>query len=390
MINMSLFSQLLKLFPRDQFQSLVTLHKTEYRSKGFKSWEQFVSMLFCQLAQAASLREISMGLKSCEGKLSHLGISAPPRSTLANANKVRSWKFYEGLFNNLLGKVTSEAKLKGHKFSFSNKLFSIDASTIDLCLSVFDWAKYTKTKGAIKLHMRLDHDGYLPNFLLVTDGKVADVTAAWKFPYEKGSISVFDRGYNDFSLYHHINDRGAFFVTRLKSNTLYKVTKGHQLPTDTDGCIVSDSTIKLTGNAAEKDCPELLRVVESIDTEGRTIKFLTNNHELTANTISEIYRERWKIELFFKEIKQNLKIKTFVGTSENAVMTQVYTALISILLLKYLKLKSTYNWSMSNLVSLLRMNLFTQKDLWKWICEPYGIPPNNTLTKPIQEVMKMG
>lgn len=387
---MSLFSQLLKLFPRAQFQSLVTLHKTEYRSKGFKSWDQFVSMLFCQLAQAASLREISMGLKSCEGKLSHLGITAPPRSTLANANKVRSWKFYEALFNNLLEKVTSEAKFKGNKFSFSNKLFSIDASTIDLCLSVFDWAKYTKTKGAIKLHMRLDHDGYLPNFLLVTDGKVADVTAAWKFPYEKGSISVFDRGYNDFSLFHHINNKRAFFVTRLKSNTLYKVTEEHQLPVDTDECIVSDSTIKLTGKAAEKDCPELLRVVESTDTEGRTIKFLTNNHDLTANTISEIYRERWKIELFFKEIKQNLKIKTFVGTSENAVMTQVYTALISILLLKYLKLKSSYNWSMSNLVSLLRMNLFTQKDLWKWICKPYEIPPDKALTQPIQEMINMG
>jgi len=389
MKNMSLFSQILQLFPRATFANFVSTHKTEYRSKGFSSWDQFVSMLFCQLGQAKSLREISYGLKSCLGKLSHLGISSPKRSTLSYANKNRNWQLFEDIFQNLLVKVTNEAKLKGNNFKFKNKLYSIDSSVIDLCLNVFDWAHYTRTKGAIKLHMRLDHNGYIPDFLVVTDGKQSDVTTAWQFPYDAGSITVFDRGYNDYSLFDHITKENAFFVTRLKKNALYKTIKELTLSPDSDEDISLDSIIKLTGKGAEEAYEGNLRLIVSKDTEGREVRFLTNNFELSTNTISEIYRERWKIELFFKEIKQNLKIKTFVGTTHNAVMTQIYTALISILILKYIKLKSSFNWSMSNLGAVLRMNLFTYKNLWKWIDDPFAELQTKAESSLIQEEIKM-
>lgn len=367
MKNMSLFSQILSLIPRSQFKALVDKHNVEYRSKGFSSWDQLVSMLFCQFAQAASLREISMGLQSCEGKLSHLGIKPPKKSTLANANKVRSWEFYKALFESLLGVVKSGAQGNTRKFNFKHKLFSIDASTIDLCLNVFDWAKYKTTKGAIKLHVRLDHDGYLPDFVVVTDGKVHDVSAAWQFPYERGTITVFDRGYVDYSLFSHINSQEAFFVTRVKKNAVYTLIEEHDIPDNSDEDLLSDSTIILNG----KEYTDPIRLICIRDVEGREIRFLTNNFALDAQTISDIYRERWKIELFFKELKQNLKIKTFVGTTKNAVMTQVYTALITILLLKYLKAKSSFKWSMSNLVAMIRMNLFTNKNLWEWLNKPF-------------------
>jgi len=371
MKNMSLFSQILDLIPKNIFKKLVKKHKAEYRSKGQSSWDQLVAMLFCQFAQAASLREITYGLQSCEGKLSHLGIEPPSRSTLANANKVRSWELYKELFDELLKTVKSESKSTTKNFTFSQKLYSIDSSTIDLCLSVFSWAKYRTTKGAVKLHMRLDHDGYIPDFLVVTDGKKSDVATAWEYPYDKGTISVFDRGYNDFKLFQHITNLDAFFVTRLKSNTKFEVIEELPLPENHDPNLISDSIIKLTGQGADDAYSGNLRLICAVHADGYVMKFLTNNFELSAETISEIYRERWKIELFFKEIKQNLKVKTFVGTSENAVMIQIYTALITILLLKYLKMKSTYKWSMSNLAALIRMNLFTHKPLMKWINAPF-------------------
>lgn len=386
MKNMSLFSQILSLIPRSLFKSLASQFGVEYRSKGFSSWDQFVSMLFCQFAQASSLREITMGLQSCEGKLSHLGMSAPKRSTLSYANQNRPWEFYQGLFESLLGRIRSEVGMRNQNFNFKNKLFSIDASTIDLCLTVFDWAKFRTTKGAIKLHVRLDHDGYLPDFIIVTDGKVHDVTAAWSFPYERGSITVFDRGYVDYSLFKHIHNEYAFFVTRLKKNAAYTTLEELVIPSEADDDIISDSIIKLKSD----EYIEPLRIIRVIDVEGRTIQFLTNNFELDAETISEIYRERWQIELFFKELKQNLKIKTFVGTSKNAVMTQIYTALISILLFKYMKVKSSFGWSMSNLVTMIRMNLFTHKDLWGWIEHPFDAPPDKDCTQVEQMEISFG
>jgi len=369
----SMFSQILKLIPRTDFERLVKETKAEHRSKGLSSWSQFVAMLFCQLGRAHSLREIEGGLKSCEGKLAHLGIEAPARSSLSYANGHRPWELFEKVFYGLFGIVASKAVGK-KRFRFKNKLVSLDSTVIDLCLSMYDWAKYRRTKGAVKLHLVLDHDGYLPCFGLVTDGKVADVKAAWQIAFAPSTIVVDDRGYNDYRLFADWTDSGVFFVTRMKDNAQFDVVEEREPPQNRN--ILKDQTIRLTGMGALEKCPHLLRRVEAIrEDTGDILVFLTNHHGLGASTIAAIYKDRWQIELFFKALKQNLKIKTFVGTSANAVKTQIWTALISMLLLRYLQLSSRFGWSLSNLVALLRMNLFTHRDLMAWLDKPFATPP---------------
>lgn len=370
----SMFSQILKLIPRTDFERIVKETKAEYRSKGLSSWSQFVAMLFCQLGRAHSLREIEGGLKSCEGKLAHLGIEAPARSSLSYANGHRPWELFEKVFYGLFEIVAAKAVGK-KKFRFKNKLVSIDSTVIDLCLSMYDWAKFRTTKGAVKLHLVLDHDGYLPCFGIITDGKVADVKAAHQMHFAPGTIVVDDRGYNDFRLFAKWTDADIYFVTRMKDNTLFEVVEEHVVPKNRN--IVKDQTIRLTGTGAQDKCPYLLRRVEAIrEDTGDTLVFITNHHGLGASTIAAIYKDRWQIELFFKAIKQNLKIKTFVGTSANAVRTQIWTALIAMLLLRYLQLSSQFGWSLANLVALLRMNLFTHRDLMAWVNQPFTTPPD--------------
>jgi hypothetical protein len=371
----SMFSQLLKLLPRLEFESLVKKTKSEYAAKGFSSWSQLVSMMFCQLGRAHSLREIEGGLKSCEGKLAHLGIEAPARSSLSYANARRPWQLFEGVFHGLLEKVSCEAAGRRHKFRFKNKLVSIDSTVIDLSLSMYDWAKYKRTKGAVKLHMVLDHDGYLPCFGVVTDGTVQDVKVAQQLRFTPGTIVVEDRGYNDYRLFGRWCDQGVFFVTRMKSHTLYEVVQQRLIMPK--GNIVNDQLVRLSGRDADEKCPHVLRRVEAVrEDTGETLVFVTNLLDLSPATIAAIYKDRWQIELFFKVLKQNLKIKTFVGTSANAVRTQIWTALICMLLLRYLQLRSRFGWSMANLVALLRMNLFTHRDLNAWIDEPFAVPPD--------------
>ena len=370
----SMFSQILKLIPRTDFERMVKETGAEYRSKGLSSWSQFVGMLFCQLGRAHSLREIEGGLKSCEGKLAHLGIEAPARSSLSYANGHRPWELFEKVFYGLFETVAAKAVGK-KKFRFKNKLVSIDSTVIDLCLSMYDWAKFRTTKGAVKLHLVLDHDGYLPCFGIITDGKVADVKAAHQMYFAPDTIVVDDRGYNDYRLFAKWTEAGVYFVTRMKDNTLFEVVEEHTVPQNRN--IIKDQTIRLTGIGAQEKCPHLLRRVEAIrEDTGGTLVFITNHHGLGASTIAAIYKDRWQIELFFKAIKQNLKIKTFVGTSANAVKTQIWTALISMLLLRYLQLSSRFGWSLSNLVALLRMNLFTHRDLMAWLDEPFTTPPD--------------
>lgn len=370
----SMFSQILKLIPRTDFARLVKETKAEHRSKGVSSWSQFVAMLFCQLGRAHSLREIEGGLKSCEGKLSHLGIEAPARSSLSYANSHRPAELFEKVFYALFDIVSSKAIGK-KKFRFKNKLVSLDSTIIDLCLSMYDWAKYQRTKGAVKLHLVLDHDGYLPCFGLITDGKVADVKAAWQIDFAPGTIVVDDRGYNDYRLFADWAESGVYFVTRMKDNALFEVVEEREPPQNRN--IVKDQIIRLTGTGAHEKCPHLLRRVEAIrEDAGETLVFLTNHLGLGASTIAAIYKDRWQIELFFKAIKQNLKIKTFIGTSANAVKTQIWTALIAMLLLRYLQISSRFGWSLSNLVALLRMNLFTHRDLMAWLNQPFNTPPD--------------
>jgi hypothetical protein len=369
----SMFSQLLKLFPRTEFQALVKRTYAERHARGFTCWGQFVAMLFCQLGRAHSLREICGGLRSCEGKLSHLGITAPSRSTLAYANEHRPWQLYRAVFQDLLGRC--QAQVHGRrKFRFKNKLVSLDSTVIDLCASLFDWAKFRRTKGAVKLHLLLDHDGYLPSVVVITEGRKHDVRVARLLRFESGTILIIDRGYVDYAWFGELTTDGVYFVTRLKDNAVYAVVETRAVPARSH--VLRDEVIRLTGGDAEAKCPHLLRRVEVLDPDTQdTLVFLTNHLKFGATTIAAIYKDRWQVELFFKALKQNLKIKTFVGTSANALKVQVWTALIAMLVLKYLQLRSRFGWSLSNLVALLRMNLFTYRDLWAWLDQPFEGPP---------------
>jgi hypothetical protein len=370
----SIFSQLLQLFPRIEFQQLVKETHAERHAKGFSCWGQFVAMLFCQLGRAHSLREITGGLRSCEGKLKHLGITAPSHSTLAYANEHRPWELYQHVFLKLFDRCRIEVKIGKKKFRFKNKLISMDSTTIDLCLEMFDWARFRRTKGAIKLHLLLDHDGYLPCFAIVTEGNVSDVKVAHQFHFDPGSIVVDDRGYNDYALFGKWTFQDVYFVTRMKENALYEVIGEKNVPQNRT--ILKDELIEVKAPKAREKCPYPLRRIEVFDPDKKEVLvFLTNHLDLGATTIASIYQDRWQIELFFKALKQNLKIKTFVGTSANAVKIQIWTALIAMLILRFLQLRSKYNWSLSNLVALLRMNLFTHRDLWPWLNKPFEVVP---------------
>jgi hypothetical protein len=367
----SVFHQILKLVPRAEFQQLVDQHGSDRRSKGFSSWSQFVAMIFCQLGRAQSLREIEQGLASAEGRLDQLGVGrAAKRTTLAYANAHRPWKLYEDVFHSLYARC--QAIAPGHKFRFKSPLLSLDASTIDLCAAMFDWARFKRTKGAVKLHLLLDHDGHLPRYAVITDGKTSDIEVARRLELPAGSIVVFDRGYNDYLWFTELTLFDVGFVTRMKDSSLYEVIESR---TSQGKGVLRDQIIAIRTQHPEVDeHPVRLRRIEFVDAEGKEYVFLTNRLDLAAATVAEIYRQRWQVELFFKAIKQNLRIKTFVGTSENALHIQIWTALIAILMLRFLQLSSTWGWSLSNLVAMIRLNLFTYRDLHEWLNEPFTPP----------------
>jgi hypothetical protein len=369
----SVFSQLLQLFPRLEFQRAVKDHRAERHARGFTCWGQFVAMLFCQLGRAKSLREICGGLACAEGKLTHLGITAPKRTTLAYANEHRPWTLYQAIFFQLLARCQALAQGR-RKFRFKSKLLSLDASVIDLCASVFDWATFRRTKGAVKLHLLLDHDGYLPCYAVITEGRRHEVRVARTLTFPPGAILVFDRGYVDYAWFAELTRQGVWFVTRLKDNAVYAVLGTRAIPQR--GPVVRDELITLTGVRTAAKCPYPLRIVEVTDPEtGDPLVFLTNQLTFGPTTIARLYNDRLQIELLFKSLKQHLKVKTFVGTSANALHIQLWTALIALLVLKYLQLRSTFGWSLSNLVALLQFQLFTHRDLWAWLNDPFTGPP---------------
>ena len=371
----SIFSQLLQLFPRLEFETAVRDHRAERHARGFASWSQFIAMLFCQLGRAHSLREICGGLASVEGKLRHLGLQeAPKRSTLAYANRHRPWQLYQTVFGQLLEKCQGVVAQRGGKtFRFKNKLMSLDASVIDLSLSLFDWARFRRTKGAIKLHLLLDHDGYLPAFAVITEGKTSDIMVARRMRFEPGTVLAIDRGYIDYDWLVDLTRQGVYFVTRLKRNAVLDVVEDRPVPANRR--VLKDQIVFFPRHAEPSDA-YFFRLVEVWSPEKQeSIVFLTNHLEFGATTIAAIYKDRWQVELFFKALKQNLKIKTFLGTSANAVKTQIWTALIAMLLLKYLQLRSTFGWSLSNLIALLRHQLFVYRDLTAWLDAPFEGPP---------------
>lgn len=373
----SLFNQLLQHFPRTEFAALVKQHEAERNAKGFACWAQFVAMMFCQLAHADSLREICNGLACSEGKLVHLGITnAPNKSTLSYANEHRPAALFQDLFYTSLNRFRQQEGLGARKgkFRFKNKLLSLDSTTISLCLELFPWAKFRRAKGGVKAHVLLDHDDYQPSFVLVTEAKTSDVRVAQNLDLNPDSIVAFDRGYNDYALFGDWTQRGVFFVTRLKDNAAYEVVESALGPLPRN--ILADELIRFTSAQAAKDCPHLLRRVVVWDAlNQREIVLLTNLLHFGASTIAAIYKDRWMIELFFKALKQNLKVKSFVGTSRNALLIQIWTALIAMLLLKWLHHLSKAKWSFSNLASMLRLNLFTYRDLRRWLENPFGTPP---------------
>jgi len=373
----SLFSQLLEQIPRTEFAAIVKKHQGEKHARGFTCWTQFVGMLFCQLAHADSLREICNGLACCMGKLVHLGIKdAPNKSTLSYANQHRPAALYEDLFWSLLERFRSQGRLgiRQHKFRFKNKLLSLDSTTISLCLSLFSWASFRRAKGGVKAHVLLDHDDYMPSFVLITEAKLHDSMILPLLRLAQGSIIVMDRAYNHYKQFSEWIAQGIFFVTRMKDNAAYRVVEKRNVPKNRN--IRTDEIIELTGTQSQEKCPHYLRRIVVWDTDKeREIVLLTNHFDFGATTIADIYKERWQIELFFKALKQNLKIKSFVGVSENALRIQIWTALIAMLLLKWLHHLSKAAWSLSNLASMLRLNLFTYRDLMEWIHDPFNTPP---------------
>jgi len=356
----TVFSQLLKLLPRHEFESLANQHHCGRSFRTASRWTQFVTMTMAQLSGRNSLRDIVENMSAQAHRLYHLGSVKLSRSNLSRINEGKPYALYEALFGKLLSRCQRVAP--GHNFRFKNPLYSLDASTIDLCLSIFPWASFRTTKGAVKLHVGLNHKGYLPEFVTITEGKDHDVTVGRTLVFPKGSIVAIDKAYNDYGWYKQLTDKGIFFVTRLKTNANYRVISRRSI-TKGKG-LTCDQTIEFTGVQTAKRCPVPLRRIGYRDpVTGKHYVFLTNNFQLAAKTIADIYKARWQVELFFKWIKQNLKIKSFIGTSKNAVMTQIWIALCIYLLLAFIKFQSKLGKSMQQILRLLQLNLFEKRDL---------------------------
>jgi Transposase DDE domain/Domain of unknown function (DUF4372) len=366
----TVFAQLLKYIPRHEFETLANQHHSGRRFRSASRWSQFVALALAQLSGRTSLRDIVANLSVQAHRLYHLGSAVLSRSNLSRINEHKPYVLYEALFGKLLARC--QALAPRHGFRFRNKLYSLDASTVDLCLSLFPWANFRTTKGAIKLHVGLDHDGYLPEFVSLTDGKTTDIEAGRILAFPTGSIVVYDRGYTDYGWYNQLTQKGIFFVTRLKKNAQYRVVKRQKVARHQG--LSCDQIIEFTGSQVRKKCPIRLRRIGYHDREtGKHYVFLTNHFDLSAKTIADIYKQRWQIELFFKWIKQNLKIKTFLGTSKNAVMTQIWIALCVYLLLAFIKFQSTLDKSMRQILQLLQINLFEKRDLYTLL---RGTPPD--------------
>ena len=359
----TILHQIITLIPRHVFDRHADLHHSGQKFRSYNRWSRFTDMLIGQLSGRKSLRDITDNLKAQSRRLYHLGMKDTSRATLAGVNRDQPASLYETIFYSLLKQCRAAAP--GHKFSFKNKVYLLDATVIDLCLALFPWAEYRKRKGAVKLHMGIDADGYLPEFMDMTDGKFHEVTRAKNMlNLPRGSFAVFDRGFNDYGWYSRLTEDGIFFVTGLKKNADI-VCLSKRSGRKSNG-ISNDRQIRLNGVGAS------LRLIEYTDPEtGREYSFLSNAHHLKAAEIAALYKERWRIEQFFKWIKQNLRIKTFLGTSKNAVLTQVWIALCVYLMIAFLNFKAESGVSMQRILRVLQLNLFSRcnsEDLFK--------PPN--------------
>ena len=363
----TILGQMLDLISRSHFQKQVKEFKTEQGAKGFNSWAQFVAMLYGQISHQHGLRSIEKGMNSQQSSFYHLGITRRiKRSTISYANANRDWGLFKAVFENLL--IQAQSLNVKHGFRFKNKLYSIDSTIIDLCLKLFPWADFRKGKGGVKLTVKLDHQGKIPCFVVMSNAREHDTKGIKEVPYESGDVLVFDRGYTDYTYFKALCEKKVWFVTRLKKNALIKYGKKREVKEGGD--IVSDYeiTLRSISNGIQ------LRKIISRDPEtGKKIVLLTNNLKWSSSTVAAVYKERWQIELFFKTLKQNLKIKRFYGNSKNAVMTQIWIAMITYLLFFLLKAKfKGCEMTFTNFISVVKTMLFHRVSLYDWLC---GISP---------------
>lgn len=368
--------QLLKPVSRHEFESLARQHHSGQKLRSASRWDQFLAMTTSQLAGRQSLRDIEASQQSQRSKLYHLGAKPIAKTTLARLNEKQPHELYQALFGKLLSKLQNRSE--GHKFRFKNTLYSLDASLIDLSLQLFPWADCNRTKAAMKLHVGLNHSGLIPEFVALSDGRESDLTHGRQFDFPRGSIVAFDKGYVDYGWYKSLTDKGVFFVTRLRSDSVYQVLDHHDFTPGTG--VTSDQTIQLDSPYALKSGAPKLRRVGYRDAEtGKHYVFLSNNFKLAATTIAAIYKDRWQVELFFKAIKQNLKIKAFVGNSRNAVLTQIWIAMCAYLLLAYLKFACRLTWSVQRLMRVLQISLFERRSILELVKPP---PPPDKKDEP--------
>jgi hypothetical protein len=360
----TVLSQFLKLVPKYEFLKLAKEHHNGQKFRKFTRFDQFIVLFTLQVTGRNSIRDVIENVKAQVSKLFHIGTQAMSRSSLSRINNDQPWELYQALFYKILARCQP---ISGkHSFRFHNKLYSMDASTIDLCLSVFPWAKFRQTKGAVKLHAVLDHDGLLPTFIDITDGKTHEVNIGRGIKLPKGSILTMDRGYIDYEWFQELTDQGVFFVTRAKKNMRSRIEIRNKV--NKKSGVSSDHSIALTSKNGQAYQGLLRKIGYRDPITNKQYYFLTNNFKLAAKTIADIYKDRWQIELFFKWIKQNLKIKSFIGTTKNAVMSQIWVALCTYLLIHYFKWSNGLHQSALQIVQLLQLNWFDRRcvvDLFK-------------------------
>jgi putative transposase len=351
----TIFNQLLSLISRSEFATLAEEHRSGRKPRKFSHWDQFVHLFFIQITARTSLRDGIRNMKANSSKLYHLGAKSVSRSTCSDANNSRSYKLFEALAGKIYNRL--QGKLSGHKLSLPGKLYSLDASVVSLCLKAFPWAQYKNGRGGIKMHTLLDHDGYIPAFMAITEAKKHDCKITESLRLPTGSFVACDRGYIDLNWFKQLTLNQIYFVTRLKNNLIYQVLERNAF--NKDKGITSDQTICMTNKAN----PQTLRRIGFKDQDtGKHYEFLTNNFTLDAETIADIYKERWEIEKFFRWIKQNLNVKCFIGRSENAVMSQIYVALIVFMIMQAMKYMSKVSASMQEIKQLLQLAIFERKD----------------------------
>ncbi|NQT73273.1 MAG: IS4 family transposase [Chloroflexi bacterium] len=354
----TIFAQLMDFLPIHQFRQCVERYQGNYKIKSFSCWDQFLCMAFAQLTYRESLRDIQSCLRAVQYKLYHMGIRGKvSRNTLANANKVRDWRIYADFANVLITEARHLYANDTFSVELKNAVYALDSTTIDLCLSLFPWAQFRKRKGAVKLHTLLDLRGNIPTVCIITHGKVSDVNIMDQITFEAGAIYVMDRGYTDFARFHNIHQALAFFVTRAKRNLQFK--RQYSQSVDKGTGLRSDQIGILTGFYAKNDYPEKLRRIRYFDVEkNKLLTFITNNLRLPALTISELYRSRWQVELFFKWIKQHLRIKVFYGTTFNAVKTQIWIAISVYVLIAIIKKRLNIDQSLYTILQIFSVMLF--------------------------------